>query len=127
MRFYQHKITKNDLFILIGDVPEWLNTHVDGRHSRDERTPMYCRLVPSGEIALVHIVKWVYADLLTATGEEEARILDNALFDRIAGIERGEETPQLVKRTKYYASLKERGEEAPPAPSTGQSTDPPKS
>jgi len=67
---------------------------------------MYCRLVPSGEIALVHLVKWVYADLLAEIGEEEARMLDHVLVDRIGGIERGEAL-QFTKRTKYYGFLKE--------------------
>jgi hypothetical protein len=105
MRFYQQKLT-NDLFILMNNAPQWLHTYVDGRHSKEARTPMYCRLVPTGEIALVHLVEWFYTDDLTEIDEEEARALDSALVDRIARIEGGEEV-QLSKRTKYHGYLKE--------------------
>ncbi len=108
MRFYKHAITENDLFILIGDAPKWLNIYVDGRHSKEERAPMYCRLVPSGEVALVHVAKWVYTDLLTEISGEEAHTRDSALVDRIAEIAGGEEAPQFTKRTKYFSTLRER-------------------
>jgi hypothetical protein len=106
MKFYKHTSTKTDLFIQLGDALEWLTTYVDGRHSKEPRTPFYCRLVPTGEIALVHVVKWVYEECLAEINEEEARALDTALVDRIARIERGEEQPRF-HRTKYYGLLQE--------------------
>ena len=105
MRFYQQKLT-NDLFILVKNAPEWLYTYVDGRRSKEARTPMFCRLVSTGEIALVHLVEWFYTDDLTEISEQAARAFDNALVDRIARIEGGEEV-QLSKRTKYHGYLKD--------------------
>jgi hypothetical protein len=106
MKFYMHIQTKTDLFIMTGNAPEWLDTYVDGRHSKEKRTRMYCRLVPSREIALVHIADWVYRDILAEIGEEEATALDRALVERVARIERGERV-QITKRTKGYATLQE--------------------
>jgi hypothetical protein len=106
MKFYRHTVTRTDLFILIGDRPNWLNTHVDGSHSKEKRLPMYCRVIPSREMVLIHVVKWAYSNYLTEISEEEARVLDSALVDRIAPIARSEEEPRY-HRTRYYGYLQE--------------------
>jgi hypothetical protein len=106
MKYYRHGVTTTDLFIMLGDTPQWLNTHVDGGHSEEARTPMYCRIKPSGEIVLIHLVKWAYTSVLISVSEEDARTLDNALVDRIAGIERGEEEPRY-HRTERYGYLQD--------------------
>jgi hypothetical protein len=107
MRCYKHRLTNTDLFIMIGNTPEWTHTHVNGASSQEAYVPLYCRQVLCGEITLVHVEEWVYTNLLIEISEQEARSLDLAQIERIEPIERGEETPQFTERTKTYSVLKD--------------------